>query len=51
MKSKTARLMLAAAVLVCVATAFAGAAGAGRSAGVDPKVAAEVPQQVQGRRR
>ena len=44
MKSKVARLVLAGAVLICVATAFAGAAGAARSA-VNPKVAAEVPQK------
>ena len=49
MKFKTARLMLASAVLLCVAIAFAGAAGAGRNAGVDPKVAAEVPSKYKGK--
>jgi polar amino acid transport system substrate-binding protein len=45
MKFKTARLMLMSAVLLCVATAFAGAAGAGGGTGVNPKVAAEVPSK------
>jgi polar amino acid transport system substrate-binding protein len=44
MKSNVVRLALAGAVLICVATAFAGAAGAAHS-GVSPKVAAEVPQK------
>jgi polar amino acid transport system substrate-binding protein len=44
MKSNVARLALAGAVLICVATAFAGAAGAAPS-GPNPKVAAEVPQK------
>jgi polar amino acid transport system substrate-binding protein len=43
MKVKTARLVVASAVLVCAAVAFAGAAGAGGGTGVDKKVAAEVP--------
>jgi polar amino acid transport system substrate-binding protein len=44
MKSNVVRLAFAGAVLICVATAFAGAAGAVHS-GVSPKVAAEVPQK------
>jgi polar amino acid transport system substrate-binding protein len=44
MKSNVVRLALAGAVLICVATAFAGAAGATHS-GASPKVAAEVPQK------
>jgi polar amino acid transport system substrate-binding protein len=44
MKSNVVRLALAGAVLICVATAFAGAAGAAHS-GASPKVAAEVPQK------
>jgi polar amino acid transport system substrate-binding protein len=48
MKSKVARLALAGAVLICGATAFAGAAGATHS-GVDPKVAAEVPSKYKGK--
>jgi polar amino acid transport system substrate-binding protein len=44
MKFNVARLALAGAALICVAAAFAGAAGA-RVSGVNPKVAAEVPQK------
>jgi ABC-type amino acid transport substrate-binding protein len=44
MKSNVARFALAGAALICVAAAFAGAAGA-RASGVNPKVAAEVPQK------
>jgi polar amino acid transport system substrate-binding protein len=44
MKFKTARLVLASAVLLCVVTAFAAAAGAGGT-GPNPKVAAEVPSK------